>query len=1097
LPFQRMIELLGDLGVRDRDNPHVPDGDGDWIADDMRQRIRAWEEAPLLDEIALTAGYRATLVNLGLLEVSYSQLGEFIDSQGVSLAKRLRITPEQLAWISRCLLDEMRRMAAVSREMLRYHVNHAACPAYVKAADWERRVKEPKGFAADTSGRAIPYLDSAAVPSGVSVRNPWRRPAGAGRAPGLERIFKELLSRFGGVQGDARDIVDVLELLRRGQFIVAAELYGYRDHCRLLQVNAERITFSPTTSTTRMHCEVCGTALAGAKRNLPCPRCHGVLIPWTDDQIEENRTVRRIKAGSIVPLNAGEHTAQVTNDDRLDLERKFKAPAAEEKLNLLACSPTLEMGIDVGGLEAVVLRNIPPRPDNYAQRGGRAGRRHRIGMVVGYARATPHDEYFYDHPEQMISGEVPAPVVALANHDVLLRHIQAIAFGSAEPGLAGRMLEYIGPTGDIKQDKVDELITAVAAQADFAIDLALEAFGTEILRDAQLDRDSLTTELAHVRERVQDVMDRTARQVRQLRQALEAYASDLTGAGAAVRSAQLVARLLGIPAERARGGSEADDRSAGYPLRRFAEFGLLPGYEFPTNPASVRLLGDLHEEDPVSVARRFGIAQFQPNAQVYARTKRWKVSGLDTASPWNPQIDGPTWLYRVCRECGLRYTADAPSCPRCQSSHPGQAIPAAEYAGFLATRDDNTILDEEDRFATRNLVKAFPQWNGTVSGRWVVGSDWRLRWSRREDIYWVNEGLTPSPEDLRNGVTILHNEAKGYLLCATCGRILSPGPPPAARGRRTPRSRSRQQDPYGHSGQCSQAGSPPEAIAISTSNAGEVLRLQIPISASVNEDLLRTRSLSLGYALLTGMRRVFMLDGSEIQFELEGPWRVDPADPNLNYIALSFVDPSIGGTGYLCRVAEQFHRVAAEAIEHLQHDGCTTACYRCLKAYDNQRFHEFLNWPLVMDSLEVLAARPAESVPLGAADIDDPRPWIEAYAAGVGSPLEHKFLKLFAEHGFHPATQVPVAPSQEERLISIADFAVPESRLAIYIDGAAFHAGDNLRRDRYIRNRLRNGTPPWTVEELRAGDLSSGRGLVERLREFVADQSRAFRQGLV
>ena len=37
-----------------------------------------------------------------------------------------------------------------------------------------------------------------------------------------------------------------------------------------------------------------------------------------------------------------------------------------------------------------------------------------------------------------------------------------------------------------------------------------------------------------------------------------------------------------------------------------------------------------------------------------------------------------------------------------------------------------------------------------------------------------------------------------------------------------------------------------------------------------------------------------MLDGSEIEFELEGPWRVNPNDPNLNYIALSFVDPSIG-----------------------------------------------------------------------------------------------------------------------------------------------------------------------------------------------------------
>ena len=97
----------------------------------------------------------------------------------------------------------------------------------------------------------------------------------------------------------------------------------------------------------------------------------------------------------------------------------------------------------------------------------------------------------------------------------------------------------------------------------------------------------------------------------------------------------------------------------------FAEFGILPGYEFPTEPAALRLLGDPREEDPVSVNRQFGIGQFQPDAQVYARTKCWKVIGLDTASPWNPRSDGPSWTYRVCRGCSLRYRADHPRCPRC------------------------------------------------------------------------------------------------------------------------------------------------------------------------------------------------------------------------------------------------------------------------------------------------------------------------------------------------------------------------------------------------------------------------------------------------
>ena len=191
---------------------------------------------------------------------------------------------------------------------------------------------------------------------------------------------------------------------------------------------------------------------------------------------------------------------------------------------------------------------------------------------------------------------------------------------------------------------------------------------------------------------------------------------------------------------------------------------------------------------------------------------------------------------------------------------------------------------------------------------------------------------------------------------------------------------------------------------------------------------------------------------------------------------------SRGGSGYLPRVAEGFHHVAKRAIEHLDHRDCETACYRCLKSYQNQRYHENLAWPQTIPVLEELAQSPPTPRSLETGDIDDPRPWLEAYSAGVGSPLELKFLRLFEKHGFNPQKQIAVAPSADELTISVADFAVPDRRLAIYIDGAAFHVGDRLRRDRFIRDRLRNGDPPWRVEELRAPDLAQGVALVERLK---------------
>ena len=104
------------------------------------------------------------------------------------------------------------------------------------------------------------------------------------------------------------------------------------------------------------------------------------------------------------------------------------------------------------------------------------------------------------------------------------------------------------------------------------------------------------------------------------------------------------------------------------------------------------------------------------------------------------------------------------------------------------------------------------------------------------------------------------------------------------------------------------------------------------------------------------------------------------------------------------------------------------------------------------------------------------------YAAGVGSPLELKFLRLFEQHGFHPHPQVPIVLAEGQAPLSIADFAVPERRLAIYIDSAAFHVGAALRRDSFIRQRLRSTNPPWRVEELRAADLALGAALVAWLK---------------
>jgi replicative superfamily II helicase/very-short-patch-repair endonuclease len=1069
LSIQKLVEGLGQLGFENKDNPLLPKI-GRPVGETLN-KVRAWEEAPLLDDLAVNTRYRATLENLGLVRVVYQGVQELVSQHGKEIAQGLHIPVEFLPYVIGRFLDTFRRMGALRRPLLTYHPQGVSFPEELRAAQWERRLQNPVGLPMGSDGYPTLRCDIGDLPAGISVKQVWSL---QGFRTLAQKVLLQFTQRLSKEVPDADGLERFLRLLAEQSLLVPVKLFGYSKDCTLFQVGDDALELDLATEDRRCRCHVCSLVIPDAPVGAPCSRCSGSLRSFTNAQVEQSRYARRALNQTTEPLDAEEHTAQVSVDKRKEIEDAFKAK--DRSTNLLACTPTLEMGIDVGGLDAILLRNVPPRPDNYAQRGGRAGRRSRVGLVVGYARATPHDQYFFDHADEMIAGAVPAPTFLLGNQDALIRHLHSIACGLATPGVPSRMGDFINFEGKVQQEVVDQFKAGLAATVDPSLQIALDAFGGDVLTESGFTAERLREGLVRFPDLVQNAIDRTAVQVSKLRSALDVLYTTGERKREANRTVDLINRLLGNITD---GQTPGDDAATAYPLRRFAEFGLLPGYEFPSEPATLRLMGDGDESNLIQSGRELGLRQYQPNAPVYARGRRWKVIGVDLASPWNPAAGQASWQYTRCRNCDLIRDAQThPKCPRCGNAGAGGEQPAMAYAGYLARLDNTAVADEEDRWGAKDNVQLHPSWTADqVAGRWRMSDGFSLEWRRGELLYWLNEG----PE--------IQGAKTRYRLCPDCGKLLTPAPAPEPskkKGSKAPVRSGDGPDPFGHGANCPRKGQDVAAIALYSQRQVETLRLLFPWAGSVDqEERLQEWTWTLGYALLAGAERLFALSSRDFEVVYEGVRVVTGAggEPTRQGI-LTFIDPNLGGSGYLERFAQRLADVAAGALHHLVHDGCESACYRCLKSYDNQRHHPYLKWPLVISTLEGLREETPTSVPLDAADLNDPRPWRAAFDAGVGSPLEHRCLQLLENAGFAPEKQFPILTGG--RLITIVDFAFPDQRLAIYVDGASIHLGEVMCRDRRIEHRLKEMEPPWSVLRLRRKDIDfSGQDTLAKIRMLL------------
>ena len=194
-------------------------------------------------------------------------------------------------------------------------------------------------------------------------------------------------------------------------------------------------------------CGTCATLTSYNIRNI-CPRnrCPGTLLPANLSHLEENHYRILYERVDLPPaLKSEEHTAQIDSDEAHRRQEKFK----NGDIHLLSSSTTFEVGVDLGDLEVVFLRNVPPESFNYTQRVGRAGRRNTPGLALTYCRRNPHDLYHYEAPvERMVAGTVHPPRLRMTNEKIVWRHMAATALSAFFRENEGRFRDVKDFIGD-------------------------------------------------------------------------------------------------------------------------------------------------------------------------------------------------------------------------------------------------------------------------------------------------------------------------------------------------------------------------------------------------------------------------------------------------------------------------------------------------------------------------------------------------------------------------------------------------------------------------------------------------------------------------
>ncbi|MCC6497879.1 MAG: DUF1998 domain-containing protein [Propionibacteriaceae bacterium] len=750
---------------------------------------------------------------------------------------------------------------------------------------------------------------------------------------------------------------DKYQLMARTVALELDDAWGYCDKCR----------FTQRPFPGRTICISCGANKVRA------------LDPDTDEVFKARKGYYRSSSkralatppGEVMSIVAAEHTAQLNSSQADDVFSKAEmyellfqdvniaVPAPGEQpevaIDLLSCTTTMEVGIDIGSLSGVALRNMPPSRANYQQRAGRAGRRgNTVATVVAFGSADTHDDHYFREPKDMISGEVADPILTMSNIEIAKRHVTAFLLqryhqdrvqvfdpntmpanlfevlgavtdflsksaalnrtdfekwlASNEPALRADVDDWL--PSEIKGDARDEVLDGLVKTTLGSIDYAL---GPQSASDADAETDSDATEAA----------------------------TEDTGAsydGSAADDAPGDAD----PSEDT--GEELNSQRARTKLLdRLLYKGVLPRYAFPTDVVSFHIFDEDRSTSyrPVfqyapSQGLTVALSQYAPGKVVWVDKREWTSGALyspmrkELTDAWRERL-----MYFECQDC--HYATHIPweqadrgrtdFCPACKGERFGPGMNWLRPPGFAHPTSEPPGTSPDDQpavsYATRAKLIADGPGNENL---WQHVTDRIQQNFDRQTLLVSNTGP-------RN---------EGYTFCTWCGLIEPTAmPTPLLAGTHRKPFPTDPKDAMCPGGRASRG------LVLGTDFISDVLLIRMTVSDPVT---LRPSYLSSQVALRTVAEALTIAATARLEIEsneLQAEFR--PAltqwGGHGREAEIYLYDTLSGGAGFTQQVSELGREIFELALERLERcpADCDESCYRCLRSFRNRFEHTHLD----------------------------------------------------------------------------------------------------------------------------------------------------------